>query len=215
MPRNIVRDNEREIIRRRQLLEAGFKLFSRYGIERVKLQQVADETGVGIATLYKYYQNKVNLVIEISTYLWKNVWDEYNQRIPREQLNCYNSYQIVESYIDLIITIYKEQPEILRFSGFFKTYMNIEDVARVDNMHLNALKPISDLFHTLYEKAKEDNSIRTDIDEQELFTALAISMLGIAERYALGIVWAGHDDNNYLNELLLLKNMMLSWLIPS
>ena len=60
MARNIARDEQEAERRRKQLLEAGFDLFSRHGIEAISLQMVADTAEVGVATLYKYYQNKLN-----------------------------------------------------------------------------------------------------------------------------------------------------------
>ena len=210
MPRNIERDAKREQERRKNLIEAGLKLFSSYGIESVKLQDVADEAGVGIATLYNYYQNKVNLVIAISAYVWKKVWDTFRERNNIEERNA---YQRLEDYFDLIIYIYKEYPEVLRFSGYYKTYMNMEKAEKgINNEHIRVLTPVSDAFHDMYESAKVDKSMRTDIDEHELFTAVSLTMLGMAERYAQGLVWNGHDDNDYTKELLILKDMMLKWL---
>lgn len=47
-------------------MEAGFSLFSQYGIEAVSLQRVAEAADVGVATMYKYYRTKENLVITIN-----------------------------------------------------------------------------------------------------------------------------------------------------
>lgn len=213
MPRNIENDALREKNRRERLLEAGLKLFSERGIENVKLQEIADEAEVGIATLYNYYQNKVNLVTAISAHMWKRVWDENTKRMGADALKSYNAYQRIEEYCNLMIYLYKEHPEILRFSGYYKTYMNMENVEKLeDNEHLNVLAPINTIFHNLYEKAKIDKSIRTDVNEQEMFTTLALTMLGMAERYAQGLVWAGNCENDYTKELVLLKDMILSWL---
>lgn len=213
MPRNIEKDKQEEINRRNQLLETGLRLFSTYGFEKVNLQKIADEAGVGIATLYNYYHNKVNLVNAISAYMWKNVWDANIEMEGAETLESYNAYQRIESYFNLIIYLYKERPDILRFSSYYKTYINMENVEKTDhNEHLDVLAPISDIFHNLYERAQVDKSIRTDVDEHTLFTTLALTMLGMAERYAQGIVWASNDKNDYTTELLLLKEMMLNWL---
>lgn len=213
MPRNVERDAERELERRRKLLESGLKLFSSKGIETVNLQDIADDAEVGIATLYKYYQNKLNLVNAISAYFWKRIWEGYEQKLGSEVIESYNAYERIEEYFDIIIDLYKTHPEMLRFSGYYKTYINNEKTDMKDNEHLTALAPVSAIFHDLYEKAKVDKSIRTDVDEHVLFTTLNLNMLGTAERYALGIVWAGHeDDSDYTKELLLLKDMMLTWL---
>lgn len=213
MPRNIEKDIREEKRRRQQLLEVGLKLFSTYGIETVKLQDIADEAQVGIATLYNYYQNKVNLTIAISAYMWKKVWDENVDRVGKDELDSRNAYERIEGYLDLMIYLYREHPEILRFSGYYKTYMNLENAGKIENNeHLDVLAPISNIFHSLYEAAKVDKSIRTDIGEQEMFTTIALTMLGMAERYAMGIVWAANDQNDYTKELLLLKDMLLKWL---
>lgn len=213
MPRNIENDALREKLRRERMLESGLRLFSSKGIENVSLQEIADEAEVGIATLYNYYQNKVNLATAISAYMWKKVWDENIDKVGKGVLDSCNAYERIEYYFDLMIYLYREHPEILRFSGYYKTYMNRENTDRLDNSeHLDAVAPISGIFHNLYEKAKTDKCIRTDIDEQEMFTTLALTMLGMAERYAMGIVWAANDENDYTKELLILKDMMLSWL---
>lgn len=213
MPRNIENDALREKLRRERMLEAGFRLFSKYGIEKVSLQEIADEAEVGIATLYNYYQNKVKLATAVSAYMWKKVWDENIDKIGKDELDSRNAYERIEGYFDLMIYLYREHPEVLRFSSYYKTYMNSDNVERLENNeHLDTLAPIAAIFHNLYEKAKIDNSIRTDVDEQELFTTLALTMLGMAERYAQGLVWAGNSENDYSKELLLLKDMMLTWL---
>ena len=213
MPRNIEKDAKEETLRRKQLLETGLRLFSKYGIENVNLQKIADEAGVGIATLYNYYHNKVNLVNAISANMWKNVWEEDIARVGAEALETYNAYQRIEGYFDLMIYLYKEHPEILRFSSYYKTYMNQENVEKAEtNEHLKVVDPIAVIFHNLYEKAQIDKSIRTDIDEHTMFTTLALTMLGMAERYAQGLVWASNDENDYTKELEILKDMMLRWL---
>ena len=76
MPRNIERDEKEAMRRKEQLMEAGFRLFSQYGIENVSLQRVADAAEVGVATLYNYYQTKVKLVIAISGKIWGDLWKE-------------------------------------------------------------------------------------------------------------------------------------------
>lgn len=213
MPRNIEKDAREEMLRRKNLLEAGLKLCSENGIESVNLQEIADKAGVGIATLYNYYGNKVNLVNAISANMWKNVWEENTATIGEAVLNSYNAYERLEAYFDLMIYLYKEHPEILRFSSYYKTYMNQGNVQKAEkNEHLDVVAPIATIFHDLYEKAQVDKSIRTDIDEQTMFTTLALTMLGMAERYAQGLVWASNDDNDYTKELMILKDMMLKWL---
>ena len=56
--------------RRERILKEGFRLFSENNIDKVPMNDVADAAGVGIATLYRYYLTKSELVLGISTDIW-------------------------------------------------------------------------------------------------------------------------------------------------
>lgn len=212
MPRNIERDEKEAMRRKKQLMEAGFRLFSQYGIESVSLQRVADAAEVGVATMYKYYRTKVKLVIAISGKIWGDLWKEILEEKGPELFESFTAYQYIEFYTDLIIQIYRERPEILRFSNNYKNFISHEGVrGEVLDEHLDVLKPARVLYHTLYERAKIDKSIRTDISEQQLFTSVAIAMLAVAERYAQGIVWADDHKTDHTQELEYLKEILLNW----
>ena len=213
MARNVQRDELEMERRKNQLMDAGFDLFSQYGIESVSLMKVAEVAGVGAATLYNYYQNKVNLVTAISARKWSQVWENYRETKKEEDTKDKSAYRMMEEYAEAIIGIYREHPEILRFSSDYKTFISREHVG-MDQVgaQFDALQPVSDLFHVCYEKAQIDGTIRTDIPEHELFTTVALTMLGMAERYAQGLVWANRADNEYTRELTNLKDMLLLWL---
>ena len=212
MPRNIERDEKEAMRRKEQLMEAGFRLFSQYGIENVSLQRVADAAEVGVATLYNYYQTKVKLVIAISGKIWGDLWKEILEEKGPEIFESFTAYQYIEFYTDQIIRIYRERPEILRFSNNYKNFISREKVrGEALAEHLDVLKPAGALYHKFYEQARSDKSIRTDIPEQQLFTSVAIAMLAVAERYAQGIVWADDHKEDHTQELEFLKGMLLTW----
>ena len=50
---------------REDMMAEGFRLFSERGIEAVGMQEVADACHLGIATLYRYFRNKPELVLAI------------------------------------------------------------------------------------------------------------------------------------------------------
>lgn len=212
MARNVERD-EREALRRKtQLIQAGFELFSKKGIENVSMQSVAEAADVGPATMYNYFKTKVNLVVAISGYIWKSVWDEMLGKVSLEDMMKMDAFQLVVQYTDTIMMLYKTRPDFLRFSGNYKTFV-VREGAKGNQLdeHLSALEPIGKLFHVKYEEAKVKHSIRTDIPEEEMFTTITLTMLGMAERYAEGIVWADNESPNHLKELEYTRDMILQW----
>lgn len=212
MARNVERDERQAMRRKMQLIQAGFALFSARGIENVSMQSVAEQADVGSATMYNYYKTKANLVVAISGYIWKNVWGELLDNVGMDRMMQMNAYQLICQYTDKILELYRTRPDILRFSGNYKTYIVREGVHK-DQLgeHLSGLEPIGKLFHIKYEEAKTDGCITTDIPEQEMFTTITLTMLGMAERYAEGIVWADNEKPNHLKELEYTRDMILLW----
>lgn len=212
MARNVERDERLAQQRKMQLIQAGFALFSSKGIENVSMQSVADLADVGPATMYNYFKTKVNLVIAISGYIWKSVWDQALANASIDEMMKMDAYQLVVQYTDIILNLYKTRPDILKFSGNYKTFV-VREGAQQNQLveHLSPLEPIEKLFKIKYEEAKTDKSIRTDVPETEMFTTIALTMLGMAERYAEGIVWADGQKPDHLKELEYTKNMILRW----
>lgn len=215
MGRNIERDEREASLRKDRLISAGLELFCAEGIESVSLNAVAKKADVGTATMYNYFQNKLNLVVAISTKMWEEVWKKVLHSVSEAELQRMNIYNLTELYCDNIIALYLERPEILRFSANYKTFMNREGASEDQyQAQIDALKPVEQIFYQKFEEAKQDNSIRTDIPERDLFSMIAITMLAMAERYAQGLVWAKSHEHDYRQELIFLKEMLLNWMKP-
>lgn len=212
MPRNIEKDIQEEARRRKRILKAGLELFSEQGIETVSMNAVAAAADVGPTTLFKYFQTKEKLVISISGMAWGEVWQEQISVYGVERYSELTAYEMIRNYTDVMIRLYRERPQLLRFSGNYKTFicrqhMKVEDLRE----HLDPLEPIRDLFHKAYLRAQEDNSIRTDVEENVLFSFVAVSMLALAERYAQGIVWTDRGEPDHSLDLQIAKNAILDW----
>lgn len=149
MPRNIERDKREADRRKNQLIEAGFRLFSQNGIETVSLQKVADAANVSPATMYKYFLTKEKLLIAISAKVWDEVWQEALGDPGTNHFEHFTAYQGIEFYADRMIALYKNRPEVLRFSGEYKTYIyNFE-------MHVSLFPRTYKELTEQYENVKE------------------------------------------------------------
>ena len=150
MPRNIERDKREADRRKNQLIEAGFRLFSQNGIETVSLQKEADAANVSPATMYKYFLTKEKLLIAISAKVWDEVWQEALGDPGTNHFEHFTAYQGIEFYADRMIALYKNRPEVLRFSSEYKTYMN-----RHGNMENEQLREQLDVLLEQQRKTNE------------------------------------------------------------
>ena len=53
---------------RQRFLETGFRLFTERTIAAVSLETVAKESGIGVATLYRYFGSKADLAVAVSAW---------------------------------------------------------------------------------------------------------------------------------------------------
>lgn len=212
MARNVERDELKATHRKMKLIQTGFTLFSEKGIENVSMQTVAEHAGVAPATMYNYYKTKVNLCVSISGYIWKSFLDDMYNQVSMNDMMHMDAYQLIKQYTDMILQLYKTRPDILKFSGNYKTFV-VREATQKNQLeeHLSVLEPLGKLFHIKYEEAKTNHCITTDIPEHEMFTTITLTMLGMAERYAEGIVWANHQAPDHMKELEYTRDMILLW----
>jgi len=53
--------------RQRQIIDAAFDVFSRKGFAEATTHEIAKEAGVAVGTIYKYFQNKRDLMVAVVT----------------------------------------------------------------------------------------------------------------------------------------------------
>lgn len=213
MTRNAERDKLEAERRKTQLIEAGFELFARYGIESVSLSAVAEKADVAASTMYKYFQNKASLAVAISGRIWSDVWTTARERQGADTLAQMNPYQLFEVYATTIIGLYLERPQVLRYSANYKTYIRRENVPEgMLGERLDPLRPIAELFLGSCKAAATGTPVRTDVSPEKMFSFLALTMLTMAERYAQGLVWTEVPEGAHADDLVQLKNLLLTWM---
>lgn len=208
--RNTEKDGINMAARRQALLAEGFRLFSEKGIGPVSLQEVAKAAGVGIATLYRYFSTKLDLVLAIGT--WK--WVEYSRHIESEQklrhTEDMTAAEELAFYFEFFFDLYHNHKDLLRFNQDFNNYVQQEDVTKEQlSPYFDSVHTFGRMFHDLYEKGLQDGTIRTDIPEKKMFTATSHIMLAVAVRYTKGLLYSAEDESDKAEEFDMLRQMML------
>ena len=208
--RNTAKDEIEMAARREAMIREGFRLFSEKGIAAVSMQEIADACCVGIATLYRYYNTKVALVIAIGTKKWEEFGKFVNSERIRRGSGSMKASEELEFYLDFYILLYRTQKDLLRFNQDFNNYVRHEKVSPEQLVpYFNAISAFAEMFHGVYVKGKADGTIRTDLPEKKMFAATSHIMLAVAVRYAQGLVYAAEREEDRTEEYELLKRMIL------
>ncbi|MCR4804320.1 MAG: TetR/AcrR family transcriptional regulator [Clostridia bacterium] len=208
--RNLEKDELEMAARREAMLTEGFRLFSEKGIEAVSMQEVASACGVGVATLYRYYNTKAALAIAISQRQWERYAAYVRARQREAHVESLTAAERLAFYLDFYIELYQDHSAMLRFNQSFNNYVRHEGVTREQmEPYMAAIGGFAEMFHELYEQGRRDGTLRTEIPEEKMFASTLHIMLAVVVRYAQGLLYSADDDSDRMEELRLLKRMIL------
>ena len=208
--RNQKKDEIEMAARRKLILETGFRCFADNGIEAVSMQHIAGTCGIGIATLYRYFNTKLALVIAIGTLKWEEYGEYAGKLRAKRQADNMTAAEEFSFYLDFYIDLYQNHKDLLRFNQSFNNYVLSENVTKEQlRSYTDAISGIAVLFHGIYEKGKRDGTIRTDQSEDKMFAATSHIMLAVAVRYAQGLLFSADYEKDRTDEYQMLKRLLL------
>ena len=204
----------KESERNRKILETAFRIFVEKKIEPVSMGEIAEAAGIGRASLFRYYPNKLELVIAVCAKEWKEYMDELDRTRPISSVGEIPAIGRLIFTLDSYIDMYQNHKALLQYNDNFNYYVSHMGVNK-DNESLaefhNALYSVNTRLHMMYEKAKVDHTFRTDIPEEEFMRVTVHTMMAACEYYADGFIWGSEENRDYTPELLILKEMILGY----
>lgn len=90
-------ENQLEIIH-----ERIYKLFQKYGIKSVTMDDIAKELGISKKTLYQHFTDKRDLIIKIVDYKIKASSD-HNEKLEKSKLNAVEELLFVYQFLNKIL----------------------------------------------------------------------------------------------------------------
>lgn len=189
---------------KQRIIDGAFLVFSKQGIESVKMTDVAESAGVGVATVYRYFGTKNDLVLAVGV----RAWDEYISKTVKAYDRSLTALESFGFYLESFLDLYRDHKDLLRFNQFFNVYIRSGQLDRGSmGAYIGVIEALGARFHNLYQRAIEDRTMRTDVPEAEIFSTTLHLMLAAVTRYAVGLVYQGGSDP--IQELILLKHMLM------
>ena len=198
--------------RRKAIINAAFQIFVEKKIEPVSMGEIAELAGVGRATLFRYYPNKLELVIAVCAAKWKEYLDALDAKRPLESIGDIPAIDRFTFTLDSYIDMYRHHKDLLQYNDNFNHYVTHEGVKdeQLEEFHAS-LYSVNTRLEWMYEKAKEDYTFRTDIPRDEFFRVTVHTMMSACVHYAGGFIWGARDNKDYTPELLRIKEMILNY----
>lgn len=161
----------RKADRRREILDAALGLFVERGFHGTAVPEIAQRAGVGLGTIYRYFESKEQLVNELyrhcKTQMGEALMKASLQGSPRQQFHA---------MWEGMVTLVREQPKGFEFVELHHhaPYLDAESRAHEDRMHMVAIE--------LLRHAQREGRLRAG--DPEVLMALVIGAFTGLVRFA-------------------------------
>lgn len=176
---------ERKEERKEHILRCALEIFMSQGLEQATMKDIADASEIGIATLFRYFPTKKQLIIDTAAILWEQEFMQLPIYLPKdyEALKGIDQFQ---NLLEVFIFHYKKTPEVFRFLEQFDNYIanesvGFEQLVEVERIMLTLKEPITKAI----QKGRQDGSIRPDFDIALFYMTSMHTMMSIIQKFIL------------------------------
>ena len=198
---------------KKKIPQIAYDLFEQYGMDEVTMQRVAQESNVGVATMYRYYGTKAQLVVDAYIYKWNKISEEVTKQYKKAE-SAFTLYEDFEFCLNSVLYVYQKYSGFLRFIQNFTMYVQQDHVNDLlENQILNLSNQAMENFEGLYQsKIQTDTSICKDVSVQDLYVATILSLYYTATKFSKETLVPLHSESEPVALLELQKNMYLNFI---
>ena len=177
------------------IIECSFGLFAENGIENISMNDIASEAKIGVASLYRYFQTKEELAIEVAIYAWKIELAIFNEVFTSEKYKLLNGFEQLRELLEIYEEAMVSQRSFFGFIYYFDSFIKKEKVsserlgeyekviADTNAIVINALeKGIADGSISF---SSSENDVLSKASVQEMFTTMMHSLFCLAQKLSI------------------------------
>lgn len=189
------------------------QLFLKQGIEEIKMTDIADASGVGVATLYRYFGTKPRMVTEAMTYLWDEVNELFAGVFDTKEFMQQPGIKQINDLMRMYLVLYEAHSDFMRLLGEFDTYIVREQIAKEDlQKYESSIINFYPVLVRAYEKGLKDGTVRR-VDNFKLhYLTYAHALLEMCKKFVKGELLPSDRSEYAVAELELLINTGVNYL---
>ncbi len=187
---------------------AAARLFMEKGITNVKMTDIAEASGIGVATVYRHYSTKNRVALAAGTFLWTDFNSQITDLVESDDFLRMDGATRLERMFRLYSTNYVENASFVRFIDELDHLVSSGGVSQED---LEAYGEEVDSFYLIFEDAyqlgRQDGSVRREVDFPVFYRSVAHALIGVAQKLYGGEVIPSDDFSRGTEELECIVDM--------
>jgi TetR/AcrR family fatty acid metabolism transcriptional regulator len=151
-----------------QILEAAVKVFARQGFHQSTVAQVAKEAGVADGTIYLYFKNKDDILVQFFSFRAKQVFESFREEVDRAETSSDKLRNLVRRHL---AEFQRDRDGAVVYQ--VETHQN----SRLAEAQIKEMsKMYRDLISEIIEQGQQEGTIRKDL------------YVGLVKRFIIGAV---------------------------
>lgn len=172
--------------RKNIILNSAITEFCRQGIENTTMTDVAKAAQVGVATVYRYFTSKDELVIQCAVLFWKNEETLFVPTLLTPQYREMSGIRQVQVSLNVFPLAYEKSREFLIFLYEFDSYVRSKGISmeRLTD-YGSELIHLKTFVTDALKKGLDDGTVRIRNTVEETYCALTHLLLSFCEKLAI------------------------------
>ena len=160
------------------IVDIATDLFMCRSVNEVTIRDIAISAQVGEATIYRYFGNKQNLVMQAAMKL-QNIVSEGFFRLEKGK----NGYEKLALFYESYYDIYKKHPDFYKFLNEFDAYIAVEQSEDM-NPYESAIDQYKNYYMEAYQLGLKDGSIKEQKDIEMFYFSTTHALLELCKKLA-------------------------------
>ena len=160
------------------IVDIATDLFMCRSVNEVTIRDIAISAQVGEATIYRYFGNKQNLVMQAAMKL-QNIVSEGFFRLEKGK----NGYEKLALFYESYYDIYKKHPDFYKFLNEFDAYIAVEQSEDM-NPYESAIDQYKNFYMEAYQLGLKDGSIKEQKDIEMFYFSTTHALLELCKKLA-------------------------------
>lgn len=176
--------------RKEMVIKASYKLFLEKKIESASIQEIADEAGIGVASVYRYFSNKGEMAVEAAILSWESGLNPLLERVNSDA-NA-GIAALMNGYLD----IFRTNPDFFRYLEDFDNYISkLETPPSAMERYELMLDRQDEIIKSILQKDVHKGTLRSDIDIMAYLNMAGQAVIAMAQKLVNRGNVVSHDED--------------------
>lgn len=199
--------------RKNEAIICAAQLFLERGIQSVKMTDIADVSEIGVATLYRYFKTKKQIVIAAAIYIWNDLTPLFSDKLSGKQYEALNGYDQAKTLANLFVMMFTKHRVFLKFIHDFDVFVLIEGITAEElEAYENSILNFASYFEKAVKKGRTDKSINNNFDSRMYYMTATHSLMALSQKLSSPKILSSDTKHPAIDEFETLVEILLKYI---